>query len=137
MKPAIETTSTGTLTVLSVSPNEEDHLSLEAIIGHSRWALLRADKLPTARTLLHSLDIPVVVCERNLTPGTWTDLLKDIQDMPTAPSIIVASRLADERLWAEALNMGAWDVVAKPFDRHEVLRSVKSAWQHWRNQIQI
>jgi len=50
--------------------------------------------------------------------------------------LIVASRLADDRLWAEALNLGAWDVLAKPFDRREVFRSVKSAWQHWHDQIQ-
>jgi FixJ family two-component response regulator len=50
--------------------------------------------------------------------------------------LIVASRLADDHLWAEALNLGAWDVLAKPFDRREVFRSVKSAWQHWHNRIQ-
>jgi FixJ family two-component response regulator len=51
--------------------------------------------------------------------------------------LIVASRLADERLWAEALNLGAWDVLAKPFNHIEVIRSVKSAWQHWHDQIQM
>jgi len=49
----------------------------------------------------------------------------------------VSSRLADERLWAEALNMGAWDVLAKPFDKMEVIRSVQSAWRRWHDQIQV
>jgi hypothetical protein len=39
----------------------------------------------------------------------------------------VTSRLADERLWAEALNLGAWDVLAKPFDADEVIRIGKIA----------
>jgi len=136
-EPAIETTSPATLTVRAVSPHQEDHLSLEAIIGHSRWTLLKADKLPSAWALLQAHDIPVVLCESDLKPGTWIDMLKDIQGMPTAPALIVTSRLADDYLWAEALNLGAWDVLPKPFDRSEVLRSVKTAWQHWRYQIQV
>ena len=45
--------------------------------------------------------------------------------------MIVTSRSADERLWVEALNLGAYDVLAKPFDRDEVLRSVSMAWLNW------
>jgi len=44
--------------------------------------------------------------------------------------LIVVSSAADARLWAEALNLGAWDVLEKPLDRREVIRSVKSGWQH-------
>ena len=43
--------------------------------------------------------------------------------------MIVTSRLADERLWAEALNLGAYDVLAKPFDRTEAMRVVAAAWR--------
>lgn len=136
-RPAIEATPTATITVLSVSPNGEDHSSLEAILGHSTWTLLKADEVPSARALLQKHDISVVVCERDLTPGTWTDVLEQIQPMRNAPSLIVTSRLADDRLWSEALNLGAWDVLAKPFDHSEVIRSVKMAWEHWRNLIDI
>lgn len=124
------------LTLLSVSPLREDHLSLEAIVGHSRWRLLKADGLSAASRLLQEDDISVVVCERDLIPGNFVDLLKRIQPMPYPPSMIVTSRLADERLWAEALNLGVWDVLSKPFDRSEVVRSVKMAWEHWYRQIE-
>ena len=36
-----------------------------------------------------------------------------------------------ERLWAEALNLGAYDVLAKPYDPTEVVRSVSLAWLQW------
>lgn len=45
-QPGIASMTNAVLTVLSVSPIEEDNSSLEAIIGHSRWTLLKADKLP-------------------------------------------------------------------------------------------
>ena len=48
------------------------------------------------------------------------------------PSFIVTSRLADERLWVEALNVGAYDVLVKPFDVAELKRVLNSAWCEWR-----
>ena len=48
--------------------------------------------------------------------------------MMDPPLLIVTSRFADERLWAEALNVGAYDVLAKPFERDEVNRVLTSAW---------
>jgi FixJ family two-component response regulator len=77
------------------------------------------------------------VCERDLLPGTWIDVLEHVKALPRAPSLIVASRLADDSLWAEALNLGAWDVLAKPFDRSEVIRSVKSGWQRWQDRYEL
>jgi DNA-binding NtrC family response regulator len=132
---AVEINPAGTVTVLSVSPIRDDHSVLKAIIGFAKWELLKTDKLPNASLILQQHTVSVVLCERDLVPGTWIDMLRQIQSMPNPPSLIVTSRLADERLWAEALNLGAWDVLAKPFDRNEVLRSVKSAWQHWHNMI--
>jgi DNA-binding NtrC family response regulator len=126
-----------TSTVLSVSPLDADHLSLEAIVGDSSVTVLKARDLVSARLLLQQHDIAAVVCERDLLPGTWMDMLEDIKALPNPPSLIVASRLADEHLWAEALNLGAWDVLATPFDPNEALRSVKSGSQHWRHRDEL
>jgi len=67
----------------------------------------------------------------------WVDVLDQIQSMPHPPSVIVTSRMADEQLWSEALNLGAWDVLAKPLDPSEVIRSVESAWRHWHHRIEL
>ena len=60
-------------------------------------------------------------------------MLERISLLPDPPLFIVTSRLADERLWAEALNLGAWDVLAKPFEADEVIRIVSIAGQHWQD----
>lgn len=126
-----------TSTVLSVSPLEEDHLSLQAIFGHSTWRLFSADRVSPALAFLHRHETSVVLCECDLMPGTWIDMLDNIRHLPQPPSLIVTSRLADESLWAEALNLGAWDVLAKPFDHTEVIRSVHSAWRHWHDRDEL
>jgi len=46
------------------------------------------------------------------------------------PLLIVTSRLADERLWAEVLNLGAHDVLAKPFNAEEVVRVLDLTRMH-------
>jgi FixJ family two-component response regulator len=79
---------------------------------------------------LRQYDISAILCAEHLGHGKWIDALDQIGVMPTPPSLIVVSRAADARLWAEALNLGAWDVLEKPLDRREVIRSVKSGWQH-------
>ena len=120
-----------TITILSVSPFREDHDFLQGIFGHSSWSVLPAPDLTIAQRLLHR-GVSVVLCESDLRPGTWIDVLGQVQRLPVAPSVIVTSRLADDRLWAEALNLGAYDVLANPFERTELLRSVRLAWEHWR-----
>jgi len=117
---------------------EEDHSSLQSIIHHANAMLFKARDLISALNLLHRQEIAIVFCERDLFPGgTWVDMLEHINTLPSAPSLIVTSRMADDRLWSEVLNRNGWDVLAKPFDPTEVIRSVKSAWQHWLNRTHI
>ncbi len=128
---AIATDFRNTVTLLSVTPYKEDQLGLQDIIGHSKWKLYGADRLESALAALHEHEVGVVLSEKDLPPHSWTDMLHALRRFQDAPAVIVTSRLADDRLWAEALNLGAYDVLAKPFDRHEVLRSVSLAWLNW------
>jgi|HubBroStandDraft_1064217.scaffolds.fasta_scaffold06883_2 DNA-binding response OmpR family regulator len=123
-------------TVFSVSPIEEDHVALEQILNGSKQAHLKF-KVETSATLASALavlrksNIPIVLVERDLPPGSWRELLQRAARLTAPPLLIVTSRLADERLWAEAINVGAYDVLAKPFDVQEVCRVVEAAWRHW------
>jgi hypothetical protein len=40
----------------------------------------------------------VVVCEQNLLPGAWIDVAEHNKALPITPSLLVTSRLADERI---------------------------------------
>ena len=134
---ALATDSGHTVTILSVTPYEEDQFWLQIIISHSKWKLYRADRLESALAVLHEHEVGVVLSENDLPPHSWIDILDVIHHVQDAPSLIVTSRLADERLWAEALNLGAYDVLAKPFNRDEVLRTVSLAWLNWHHKREI
>ena len=41
--------------------------------------------------------------------------------------LIVFDRLADDRLWAQVLSVGGYDLVSKPFEAKEVLQVLRMA----------
>ena len=54
-----------------------------------------------------------------------------LEEAQSAQSLmLVVSRHADERLWAEVLNLGGFDVLALPFDRDELRWALSSALRH-------
>jgi DNA-binding response OmpR family regulator len=120
------------VTVLAVSDVEDDHGWLAETFHHSRWKMLSARTCREAFEVLQSSRVPVVVCECALPDGSWKSLLNRFAQSPEEPLLVVTSRHADDRLWAEVLNLGGYDVLSKPFDRAEVVRVIGAAWLHWR-----
>jgi DNA-binding NtrC family response regulator len=126
------------INVLSVGLGKEDSSRLAAIFRRSQWPscpgsqwnLQTSPSLHAAVPLLAEDGPPIVVCERDLGNDSWRDLLEQLDNLPDPPSLIVASRGADEYLWAEALNLGVYDVLAAPFEPNEVVRVLSSAWLH-------
>jgi DNA-binding NtrC family response regulator len=123
--------STSVISVLSVSPILGDHEALDQLLHPSRWTIYRAQTIQSAVAILKQKRPPLLLCERDLGAGTWKEILEEVKPLVDPPLLIVASRLADEHLWAEALNLGAYDVLAKPFDAMELTRTLTSAWMHW------
>jgi len=145
MNNSPESTANGIVPVLSISPLEEDHFFLQNILSRLQGTLdpSYTFKVSSCATLTSGLaalgkrQFEVVVCERDLTPGSWKDVLERVTILPDSPSLIVTSRLADERLWVEALNLGAYDVLTKPFDRTEAMRVIGAAWRAWGGPVRL
>jgi len=125
--------------VLWVSSHPDDHPALSNILRGQdppycpdcRFEVMTADNVEGALRVLEGARIPVVLCERELGKDTWKTLLARVAQLEETPFLIVASRSADEFLWAEALNLGAYDVLARPFEASEVMRTLSLAWLRW------
>ena len=115
--PPVSETGGGDISVLSVSPFPDDPDAVERILHPPQWNVHKARTLKSAMAVFKRNRPPLIVCECNLGQETWRELLAEITLTPEPPLLIVASRLADDYLWAEALNLGAYDVLAKPFDQ--------------------
>ena len=119
--------------VLSIDSDDRGRHALKNMIRQS-YRTVHTATLHMGLKALRRIPFAVVLCNDELQQGTsWHEVLHAIATLPAAPLLIVTSRLADESLWAEALNLGAWDVLAKPFDEEEVSRVVSSAWHQWRS----
>jgi DNA-binding response OmpR family regulator len=115
------------MTALSVGANGQDQLKLAAIFQAKGWKLGQAQTLEEARAILKSIRVPVVIAESDLPEGGWREILEDLRQAADPPELVVTSRLADESLWAEVLNMGGYDVLVKPLDDEEVVRVIGAA----------
>lgn len=114
---------------LLISPCTSDHQFLKSLFLKNGWCLSGAISLESARRLMRKA--PVIVTEADLSPGTWKDVLALADALSCPPLVIVTSTHADEYLWVETLNLGAHDVIAKPFDTVEVTRVLSTAWMKW------
>jgi DNA-binding response OmpR family regulator len=111
--------------ILAVFPVGEDHTMLDSIFGHSDWQLQFASSFQEAQAALQSLPVAAVMSQSLFPDGyTWKDLLTEFQSRIHPRPLIVADRLADEALYAEVLNLGGYDLLIKPFDTREALRTV-------------
>ena len=126
MSPQSDTT-----TIVLVSPFEEDHFSLGRFLISTGFRVHRVRSRQEALAVIRNNRVAVVISERDLPEGDWKDVLQELTPLVDAPFLIVTSRHADNRLWAEVLNLGGHDVLPKPFHAGEVTRVVGLAYQRW------
>jgi len=120
--------------LLIISADKNDHDLLRSVF--SDCLIDSAFSIGAAIKRLHDECPAVVISERDLPDGNWKQILYQIASHPIPPALIVTSRLADELLWAEVLNLGGFDVLAKPLDRGELLRVVGQAYRRFRNELE-
>jgi DNA-binding NtrC family response regulator len=118
----------GEQVALLISPVEADRNALQQFFEQHGWKLHATKSFESALTFLRENAVSVVITERDLAGGNWKDVLNTIHGLHEPPLLVVISRLADDRLWAEALNLGVYDVLAKPLVQEEVVRVLTSAW---------
>lgn len=114
-----------------VSQNEEDHELLDHLFVEKQWRLFRTRTVQGALTLLRTNHIPVIVSDTEVPDGGWKKILSTVQQLAHPPLLVVTSRLADEHLWAEVLNLGGHDVLAKPFRLTELVWVLENAWRRF------
>lgn len=113
--------------ILAVSQFEQDHTALRGILGSSRWKIDTARSVREAAGYLACRPVPVILCEKNLPDGTWTDVLERSQ---MTALVIVTFHAADERLRTEVLCCGGYYVLSKPFRAADVFQAISNAWRH-------
>jgi DNA-binding NtrC family response regulator len=113
--------------ILFISGRQEDALQLTSMLHTLPLKLEHVSSLNHARIRLTQLDYDVVLTEAELPDGKWLDVLHLARECPRETEVIVTDPQADARFWAEALNLGAYDLLAQPFYEPEVRRILFNA----------
>ena len=121
--------------ILSVSSEEEDHTALFQILHELPFLVTSARTCREAAACLNLEHFGIILCDCNLPDGNWSQILDRISGAAEQPLLIVTSRVADVSLWAEVLNLGGYDLLAKPFSRQEVQHVLTSAWVQRANPV--
>jgi DNA-binding response OmpR family regulator len=108
--------------LLVISPYQEDYATVRNAAPSGIYPVSAAHTVREALAVLHRQPARIVITERDLPDGDWRQVLDALPQLPRPPLLIVASRHADDRLWAEVLNLGGYDVLIKPFDQQELTR---------------
>ncbi len=119
------------VSALLVGAYEKDRLLIHEIFQKLGWRLFEAHDRKRAMQCLQRNPVQVVITETDVQKWNWKNVLNDLRGLAKPPQLIVTSPHADDYLWAEALNIGAYDVLPRPFQRDEVERVIASARRHF------
>jgi len=119
------------ITIMVVHTQNRDIIDLIAILRGFGYNVKWSTTLFDGVAELRATAVPVVICGRNLPDGNWKDLVKFMGSFEPRPPVIVSDREASDKLWAEVLSAGAYDVLREPFETDDVIRSVSLAIQYW------
>ena len=112
--------------VLFIRSDELDSSVLEGIL-REHVMLHRAADLLELKSHLEAGSYDVVFCGWSNPSGTWIDALEHVlQRYPDLP-VVIFSRTAGEREWVEVLEAGAFDLLAAPYQKAEVLAVLEQA----------
>jgi DNA-binding NtrC family response regulator len=121
-------------TVVATIASPQEQACLQRILKVPNWNVEVVQSLRTLSATVEKRLCRVVLTGTQLPDGhNWRDVLDNLDRLTNRPQLIVVDRLANEALWAEVLNLGAYDLLMTPFEPAEVQRVLSLAWEfHFR-----
>lgn len=123
--------SQATVCALLVGEYDDNSTLIRQIFREAGWRLFEVRDWKKAQEHLAHDSVHVVITRSHCPGWDWKKVLKNLARRAHPPQLIVTSRTADEHLWSEVLNCGAYDLLAEPFHRDEVERVVAAARRHF------
>jgi DNA-binding NtrC family response regulator len=113
--------------ILFISGRPDDARRISEMLHALPLHVEHVSSVKQAATQLSRQDYDLILTEASLPDGGWMDVLHLVRECPRETEVIVTDPQADARFWAEALNLGAYDLLAQPFYEPEVRRILYNA----------
>jgi FixJ family two-component response regulator len=116
--------------VLLASERDDDHQTLQALLQNTRWTVARALSWGDAASFCGRVIKPVILVDRYFQGSDWRFTVSSMVNLESNSCLILLSDVSDQYLWNEVVQHGGFDVLARPFQRSEVLRTLEFAQRH-------
>ena len=118
----------GNVTALLVFHQPEPFNEIKAALGKMAVATAQAQTLAEAKHALTDTNPPLLaVTESELPDGKWSDIVSISEKASSRVNVIVVGRTIDANLYASAIEVGAFDYIAPPFDGADLAHVVRCA----------
>jgi DNA-binding NtrC family response regulator len=87
----------------------------------------RVNRISEAIAQLEKGDYDVLFCPWHTADGTWRDVLEEMHKRLLETPVVVFCHCGGEHEWTEVLNAGAFDLLAPPYDSHQVRELLEHA----------
>lgn len=117
------------ISILVVSSEIQNRNSLRDILDREGWKTIPASTVGECEEVFAKQSIDLIFCDRGLADGTYRDILAMTRSKSPCARLVVTSRLADWEEYLEALDNGAFDLIASPSLTGDIIRVIHQA-QH-------
>jgi DNA-binding NtrC family response regulator len=124
--------------VLVASSDMEERRNLVRIFEGLSMNVISCNGMSQAAEVLSRQPVDLVFCDDSLSDGSYRDLLTTKKNRLNAPRVVVTSRTWEWEEYLEAMRLGAFDVVRRPWQPTDVEMVVLLAMRedmHSREQI--
>ena len=111
--------------ILVVDDEKNARKLLRDILQSPAWEVLEAEDGLKALEIMHEKTIDLLITDRSMPNLGGLELLQKLREEKRFVPAIIVSAFGEERLWAEAIGLGAEEYILKPFQAEEVLRVVQ------------
>ncbi|MEP6887077.1 MAG: sigma-54 dependent transcriptional regulator [Nitrospirales bacterium] len=114
-------------TILVVDDEKNYLWMLDEMLREEGYEVLTSNKVSEALSLLQGAKIDLILTDLRMTESDGLTLLAQARDIsPTTSTILMTAYGTIERA-VEAMRLGAYDFIVKPFENGDLLRSVAKA----------
>ncbi len=94
---------------------------LELLLRDEGYDVATADSVARALEVLERKNVDLILCDLHMPKSSGLDLLRELRAQPTpTPAVIVMTAYTSTESAIEAMKLGAYDYVSKPFDVEEL-----------------
>jgi DNA-binding NtrC family response regulator len=118
----------GKVTALLVFRQTKPFDEIKAALGEMAVPTEQAQTLAEAKNALSNANPPLLAfTESELPDGKWSDIVSYSQSVSSRVNVIVVGPRIDANLYASAIEVGAFDYIAPPFEGADLVHVVRCA----------